>query len=103
MFQFQFIIWFVCKDADVIQSNNEISRCAQINKSIYRPGDTEKTVKLSSQVSPENILHKQTYAIFRGNKKLKREKRGKKYKNKQRRYLLDETKSLFEHIKKQLQ
>ena len=27
------------------------------NKSIYRPGDTEKTAKLSSQVSPENILH----------------------------------------------
>ena len=37
----------------------------------------KKTAKLSSQISPENILQKQTCAIFRGNKKLKREKRSK--------------------------
>ena len=60
-------------------------------QNIYRPGDTEKTAKLSSQVSSENILHKQTCAVFRGNKELKREKSKKV--QKQRRYLLDETKS----------
>ena len=47
-------------------------------KSIYRPGDTEKTVKLSSEVSPEKILHRQVsihVQFQRGNKKLKRERR----------------------------
>ena len=32
-------------------------KCAHKEKSIYRLGDTEKNAKLSSQVSPENILH----------------------------------------------
>ena len=53
----QFIFWFVCKDADAIQYSNEIRKYAHKNISIYKPGGTEKTAKLSSQVSPENILH----------------------------------------------
>ena len=32
LFQFQFIIWFVCKDADAIQYNNEIGKCAHKKK-----------------------------------------------------------------------
>ena len=47
---------------------------AHTKTKLFIDQEIPKTAKLSSQVSPENILHKQTGAIFRGNKKLKTEK-----------------------------
>ena len=46
-------------------------------KSIYRPGDTKKTVRLSSQLSPANIFQKQTRTICKERKKLKKRKKKK--------------------------
>ena len=47
------------------------------NKSIYRPRDTEKTAKLSSQVSPENILHTRVSRHVQFSEVIKIEKKNK--------------------------
>ena len=65
----------------------------------------KKTAKLSSQVSPENILYTSVsrHVQFLEVIKIEKKNKVKKYKNKERRYLFDEIKSLFEHFNRQLQ
>ena len=65
----------------------------------------KKTAKLSSQVSPENILYTSVSRHVQFSEVIKIEKKNKvkKYKIKERRYLFDEINSLFEHFKRQLQ
>ena len=60
-------------------------------KNIYRPRDTEKTVWLSSQVSPENILQKPNMCNFqRANKKIEERKKEKSTKtNKENIYWME--------------